>query len=151
MRILILLTMMIGVLSTLNAQNNNGFYNNVEEITVDSLLLLHKDFSSKYQSVSGYRIQIFKGSGNSVLENAEILMLEFKEEWNDIEAYLSFQEPYYRVRVGDFRTRLDALYALKLVKDTYPSAFVIKENIELVVLPKYQNTISYEQEDNSGP
>lgn len=149
-KMLILTVFIFSALGLLNAQSSDGIYNNEDEASVNSLLMLHKEFTSNYSSISGYRIQIFKGSGNNALDNAETLMDEFSEEYEDIIAYISFMEPYYRVRVGDYRTRLDALNALRLIKKVYASAFVIKEDIELVVLPKYQNINSYEQEDNSG-
>lgn len=119
------------------------------EQAIDSLLSLHKSFNEKYINIDGYRIQIFKGSGNSALENAELLIEEFSEKFNEIPTYISFQEPYYRVRAGNFRTRLDALNSMRLIKSDYPSAFVIQDKIEFVVLPKYNKSVSYEQEDSS--
>jgi hypothetical protein len=136
-------------LASLKAQyfSEHEFVSN--EAAVDSLLKLHKIFNSNYKSISGYRIQIFKGSGNSSLENARIFRDEFSEDHENIPTYISFQEPYYRLRIGDFRDRLDAINFLRKIKNDYPSAFVIQDEIEFVILPKYQKSISYEQEDSS--
>lgn len=142
---------MFSVLGLLTAQENSSFYKGVEEVSVDDLLELHKEFNSNFSSISGYRIQIYKGSGNNALEKGQTFMDEFKADYKDKAVYISFSEPYYRVRVGDYRTRLDALNFLREIKRKYPSAFVIQENIELVVLPTYQNTNSYEQENSSRP
>jgi len=137
-------------LSSLSAQYINEPEILSDDIAIDSLLKLHKSFNAKYKIISGYRIQIFKGSGNNSLENARLFVDEFSEKYQDTPAYLSFQEPYYRIRVGDFRTRLDAINFLTFIKDNYPSAFVIKDNIEFVELPKYQKSLNHEQENSSG-
>ncbi len=137
-KVIIFVIFIFNVSGFLYAQSNYGYYGNTEEMTVDNLLELHKEFNSNFNSISGYRIQIFKGSGNTALESAEVLMDEFKEDNENTKAYISFSEPYYRVRVGDFRTRLDALNFLGEIKKAYPSGFVIQDNIEFIVLPKYQ-------------
>ena len=129
---------MFSAVGLLNAQGNDGFYKGTEEVSVEDLLELHKEFNSNYSSISGYRIQIYKGSGNNALEKGQILMNKFREDYKNKAVYISFSEPYYRVRVGDYRTRLDALNFFRKIKSKYPSAFVIKENIELVDLPTYQ-------------
>jgi len=36
-----------------------------------------------------------------------------------------------------------------VIKGDYPSAFVIKDNIEFVDLPKYQKSLDHEQENSS--
>jgi len=151
MKILVVIVFMSSALSLLNAQGNDGFYKGTEEASVEDLLELHKEFNSNYNSISGYRIQIYKGSGNSALEKGQALMDKFSKDYKNKAVYISFSEPYYRVRVGDYRTRLDAVNFLKEIKSKYPSAFVIKEDIELVVLPTYQKNTSYEQENNSRP
>ncbi|PLX14217.1 MAG: hypothetical protein C0598_01885 [Marinilabiliales bacterium] len=120
-----------------------------DDVALDSLLKLHKTYNKEFKNISGYRIQIFKGSGNSSLENARTLEEEFSEKFTDSPTYLTFQEPYYRIRVGDFRTRLDAIKFLMVIKGDYPSAFVIKDNIEFVDLPKYQKSLDHEQENSS--
>lgn len=147
--VIIILVFIFSTLSTVKAQYVEGYNMHTEKISVDSLLKLHKEYNNNYNSIEGYRIQIFKGSGNNALENAENVIDKFSEDHEDTGVYISFMEPYYRIRIGDYRTRLDALNFLRKIKNKYPSAFVIKNEIELIVLPKYQKTISYEQEDNS--
>jgi len=44
-----------------------------DDVALDSLLKLHKTYNKEFKNISGYRIQIFKGSGNSSLENARTL------------------------------------------------------------------------------
>jgi hypothetical protein len=77
-------------------------------------------------------------SGNEALSNAEEVKEKFLEKNETIPAYLLFTAPYYRVRVGDFRTRLEAEKFLQKINRTYPNAWIIKDEINFPALPKYQ-------------
>jgi len=102
---------------------------------VDSLLVLHKRINSVDSLVAGYRIQIFFESGNfskkSALETAD----EFHELYPEMRYYLSFNEPYYRIRVGDFRTLIEAKGFLVKLLYKYPSAFEVKDLVYFPPLP----------------
>jgi hypothetical protein len=53
-----------------------------------------------------------------------------------VTAYRSYANPYFKVTVGDFRTRSEAMALLQRIRGEFPSAFVIKENIEFPVVDK---------------
>jgi hypothetical protein len=94
--------------------------------------------------MEGFRIHIYMGSGTEALDFAEEMKTEFEEKYEDVPAYVTFAEPYYRVRVGDFRTRLEASQFLQRINRKYPNAWVIKEKINLPTIPKYQRANHYE-------
>jgi hypothetical protein len=58
----------------------------------------------------------------------------FSARYPDVSAYLTFKAPNYKVRVGDFRTRLDAVRFLQQILTDYPGAYVITDHIHL---PKF--------------
>jgi hypothetical protein len=125
-------------------QDRSGTLNIHADPRIDSLLELHIAYNETFPVMDGYRIHIYMGSGNTALDKAEEIQMEFEEDYDDVPAYITFAEPYYRVRVGDFRTRLDASQFLQRINRKYPNAWVIKEKINLPVIPKYQNTKQYE-------
>ena len=43
--------------------------------------------------------------------------------------YLIFQEPYYKVRIGDYRTKMEAEKFLNEIEQDYPNAFVVQDEI----------------------
>ena len=100
-----------------------------QDSKLDSLIILHKRINSLDSLVPGYRVQIFFESGNYskdlALETAE----KFQENYPEIRYYLSFSEPYYRIRVGDFRTIIEAKGFLKEIIGDYPAAFEVKDKI----------------------
>ena len=52
--------------------------------------------------------------------------------------YLIFQEPYYKVRIGDYRTKMEAEAFLKKISGSYSNAFVVKDEINF---PKLENDV----------
>ncbi len=102
----------------------------IGDARIDTLLQLHKLQNKKFPVIPGYRIQIYKESGNTALDKALEIRDEFEKKYN-LPAYITFNEPYYRVRVGDFRTRLEAIRFLEKIKRTYPLAWDIKDDIQI--------------------
>lgn len=111
---------------------------------IDSLLALNIAYNQAFQYISGYRVQIYMASGNDGLSNAEIIKEEFEMNFPELTAYVTFREPYYRVRVGDYRTRLEANQLLKAIRKSYKDAWIIQDKISLPLLVTYQKTNSYE-------
>lgn len=139
MRNIGLIIIMLFVLSHLSAQpDKTGEVNIYADPRIDNLLQLHIAYNETFPILDGYRIHIFMESGNEALVNAEEVKGKFEEKYDDIPAYITFGEPYYRVRVGDFRTRLEASQFLQKINRKYPNAWVIKDKINLPSLPKYQ-------------
>ena len=103
---------------------------------IDSLLALHVEYNENFPVMDGYRIHIFMESGNDALQQAEKEKEDFEGLYEGVPAYITFGEPYYRVRVGDFRTRLDANNFLQKISRNYPHAWVIKDKINLPSLPE---------------
>lgn len=96
---------------------------------LDSLLEISKN-NKAYNKIEGYRIQIFMESGNEAVGRAQEAIATFSEMFPNIETYLSFGQPYYRVRVGNFRTRLEAENQMRNISLHFNKAFIIKEDIE---------------------
>lgn len=125
-------------------QYNEGELSINADPRIDCLVQLHIAYNAEYPVIDGYRIHIFIKSGNEALTNAEEVKMEFEEKYEKIPAYITFGEPYYRVRVGDFRTRLEAEKFLQRISRTYPNAWVTSDKINLPVIPKYKNLDKYE-------
>lgn len=102
----------------------------IGDTRIDTLLQLHVLQNEKFTVMPGYRIQIYKESGNTALDKALAIRDAFEKRYK-IPAYITFNEPYYRVRVGDFRTRLAAIRFLEKIKRAYPLAWEIKDDIQI--------------------
>lgn len=77
---------------------------------------------------SGYRIQIYVGSTRKDADDAKLYTYQTFPELNP---YLMYSQPTYRVRIGDFMNRIDAERYLEQVRTRYASAVVLAEKIDL--------------------
>ncbi|PLX00736.1 MAG: hypothetical protein C0591_00770 [Marinilabiliales bacterium] len=141
----ILSIVMIFSALAMNAQiaNSNAviIYNDPQ---IENLVELHIDYNEEFPLIDGYRIQLLMRAGNTALDEANQIKDEFEENYPEINTYVTFREPYYRLRVGDFRTRLEAMEFMEKLKRSYPQAWVIKDKITFPEFTKYKNTINYE-------
>ncbi|MCF8364536.1 MAG: SPOR domain-containing protein [Bacteroidales bacterium] len=101
----------------------------IQDSRIDSIVKMHIAYNKSQEGIIGYRVQIFFDAGNNSLKKAEAEAAHYHTLFPTDTAYISFTEPYYKVRVGDFRTKLEAEgYKHKILKD-YPNAFVIQDFI----------------------
>ncbi len=86
------------------------------------------------RTVSGYRVRIFFDNKQSARNESETTLKKFNTLFPDVMAYRIYVNPYFKVTVGDFRTKSEAMSLLARIKGEFPSAFVVKENIEYPVV-----------------
>ncbi len=83
----------------------------------------------KVDKIDGYRIQITAFSGNNSRNRAEGEKAAFKSNFPGISVYLTYTEPYFKLRVGNYYTRLEAYKDLKRIQLTYPNAYIVPDKI----------------------
>lgn len=88
------------------------------------------------RTLSGYRVRIFFDNKQTARNESEEVLKRFESLFHDVSAYRSYANPYFKVTVGDFRTKTEAMALLERIKVEFPSAFVIKENITFPVVDK---------------
>ena len=86
------------------------------------------------RTLGGYRIRIFFDNKQTARVESEETLKKFESLFHDVVAYRTYANPYFKVTVGDFRTRSEAMKHLERIKREFPSAFVVKENIEFPVV-----------------
>lgn len=79
----------------------------------------------------GYRIQIFFGNGPGSKKNALGAKARFKKSHYKTNAYVKWDNPNWITRVGDYRTKLEAQRFYREILAQFPSAYIVKDNIEL--------------------
>lgn len=86
------------------------------------------------RELSGYRVRIFFDNKQTARVGSEEALKRFESLYHDVVAYRSYANPYFKVTVGDFRTKSEAYRLLERIKHEFPSAFVVKESIEYPVV-----------------
>ena len=75
----------------------------------------------------GYRIQVFFGSDRT---DANKIKAEFVEKYPDVDVYVVYESPNFKVRVGNFRNKIEAQKLLHDVKQKYDGAFIVPDKIK---------------------
>ena len=90
--------------------------------------------------VNGYRIRIFFDNSQTARSESDAALYRFKAANPGISAYRTFANPYFKVTVGDYRNRSEAMQALQAIKKDFPSAFIVRERFKF---PALENSEGY--------
>lgn len=84
----------------------------------------------KNETFQGWRVQIFFGSGQSAKQRAERVKERFLMRYGGKHrAYANYESPYWKVRVGDFRTKAEALYFREQLSKMFNSIWIVKDDV----------------------
>ncbi len=77
--------------------------------------------SKKYITFSGYRIQVYMDNNQKKSKDeAYAREKKLKEKYENLTTYISFSSPFWKLRVGDYRTHADALVMAKKLREDFP-------------------------------
>ncbi len=74
-----------------------------------------------------YRVQIFFGIGREARYRAQGVKRKFEQKYPTIPAFLVFEEPYFKVKVGDCDFKLDAEKLRNKLQNEYNSVFITED------------------------
>ncbi len=111
-----------------------GEVNIVQDPRVDLLLERHVEANAAFDGLTGYRIQIYFDSGSNARNRANNERRKFMNLFPATKAYVMFDAPNFKVRVGNFRTRLEAERWLREIQKHFDMAYVVPSKIELPTL-----------------
>jgi len=119
--------LLIAPLCSIHSQSR-GTVKVVGDTRVTTLVERHKEYNQHNHSAQGYRIQVASLSGANSKRRAFELRDNIKNALPDQEVYVTFDEPSFKVKIGDFRTRLDAYAVLNKIRGYYTGT-IIRDNI----------------------
>jgi hypothetical protein len=82
----------------------------------------------KSRSMLGYRVQICFDPNKSTVEEVRN---RFISSYPKIDTYMNFEAPYFSLKVGDFRTQIEAQSFAEKLQGSYSLNIVHKEQINL--------------------
>ena len=97
--------------------------------------------SNSGRELTGYRVRIFFDNKQTARVESEETLKRFESMYHDVVAYRSYANPYFKVTVGDFRTKSEAYRLLERIRHEFPSAFVVKESISFPVVDKTKSYV----------
>lgn len=78
--------------------------------------------------ISGFRIQVYVGNVRREADDAKSYIYQ---TFPDLNPYVTYSQPTYRVKAGDFMYRRDAEQYLDLIKEQYSSAVILPDRVEI--------------------
>jgi hypothetical protein len=89
-----------------------------------NLMELKKAVNKEDFTSGQFTVQIFNGT----YEEGDRLMKEIILEDKFRDVYLSFETPYYKIRIGKYISKIEAIKELEKIKKIFPAAFILKPN-----------------------
>lgn len=98
----------------------------IQDRKIEDLVAKHIEINSK-APIKGYRVKIHFGADKN---KAKEIKAKFMAQFPTVAAYEKYDQPNFNIRVGDFRTKLEAYKFLKALQPEFPSAFIVQDEIE---------------------
>jgi hypothetical protein len=111
--------------------SKSGQLNIIQDPELDTLINRYilanqiQEEKNGYTGIEGFRIQIYNSSDRNAKAESGKIRQEFMSQFPDIISYLIFAEPrYYKVRVGNFRSRTEAMKLYLIISKRFPNSEV---------------------------
>ena len=115
--VFIFTTLYCVVIQAQTSKNNTNTEDKVAHLIVEK-----RKNNPSLVSKERYKIQIFSGES----EKAKKTVIQFKQEFKDIDATIVFNTPNYKVWVGNFKSRMEAERNFAEIKKKYKNTLLIK-------------------------
>jgi hypothetical protein len=80
------------------------------------------------RSVPGFRIQVINTSDRNAAINAKTKVYQLYPE---LKAYLLYQSPYFRLRVGNFKDKEEADDYVKALSKQFGNVYLVRDIVEI--------------------
>lgn len=123
----------------------------------DNYAMLHNSVPEVFRNVRaeeerrmrnhGFRVQIISTRDLREAETTESEFITWMRE-QDIsprhETYIRFRQPYYRLHLGNFLSRAEAIEFSQIVRKKYPNAWVVPDQIDPEAIERAQKELDEE-------
>jgi hypothetical protein len=114
-----------------------GDLNIVQDPGLDTLISRYILMSQKVNGMTGFRIQIFNSSSRNAREESRKARAGFMSKYPEITSVILYSEPgYFKVRVGNFRTKAQAAQVLRAISRDFPNAYIVPDIINFPELER---------------
>lgn len=97
----------------------------------DAATIVNNNLQANVKAISGYRIVIFMSNTQTARRDAVMAQDNFAALFPQEQSYLTYENPYFKVAVGNCTSHEEAMILLGRLRGTFPKAFIMRENIEM--------------------
>ena len=94
-------------------------------------IVLNHIKANKTRTVWGWRVQIYFSAGQSARYRAESIKKRFLKEYPDIRAYIIYEAPFFKVRIGNYKTKFEAAKMKLQLQNSYEKIFLVEDEIDV--------------------
>lgn len=97
----------------------------------DAATIVEQNLRQEPKAVNGYRIVIFMSNSQTARRDAVTAQENFTTLFPNEQSYLSYENPYFKVAVGNCTSQDEAIILLGRLRHTFPKAFIVRESINI--------------------
>lgn len=102
----------------------------------DAATIVNRYLRIGNKKVKAYRIMIFMGNSADAREKASSERARFNKLYPKQPTHMFYENPYFKVTAGNFRTKEEAEKMLNHVRKTFPTAIIIQKTVPITVFAK---------------
>ena len=87
------------------------------------------DINKAYSTMQGFRILVYTGASSEEAQRNRQLIYSYNSA---LIVYTQYKQPSFRVKVGDFINKVEASYILNDLKQNFPNAMIVPDQINLL-------------------
>ncbi len=110
------------------SERGEGVVNIEQSERMRQLVLTHIRMNKRAGGAEGFRVQLYSGSGSMARQEALEVKGKLLSELPDGNVFVEYTAPFWRVRMGNFRHKHDALPLLNQLKAAFSSCYIVKVN-----------------------
>lgn len=113
---------------SLTTAKDSSNINFVQDKRIGQLIEKHVSINQQEKGKKGYRVQLFFGSSKKQAMEINALFIEAHP---DQESYVVYDVPYFKIRAGNFRTRIEAVKLQSEISEEFPGCFIVQDRIPI--------------------
>ncbi len=119
----------VDVFSEIESAGRGGGVINIDQSArMKDLVLTHINMNKQANGIEGFRVQLYSGGGNKARQEAIDVKEEVLSQFPEMDVSVEYSAPFWRVRVGVFRHKHEALPLIDKLRKSFPACYVVKVN-----------------------
>lgn len=115
---------------------------------LQTILERHIEYNEMSRSIQGYRVRVNSFTGDNAKAKAFALKKDLQSKYPQMRVYVTFDEPNFIVKIGDFLTRLDAFALYSDLRKQVNTTQIIRDWINNPVISEEDlHTPEYVEQD----
>lgn len=100
----------------------------LDDADINVLMAASKEQAEKDYAIKGFRVQIVAAGNRADINKVKS---QFYTLFPDVKTFVIYQQPNFKLRVGNFRTKLEAYKLWLEIEKSFPGSFITPDELKL--------------------